>query len=121
VGVAGGEHEPADPGQVRVRAQRLDHPVRETAPSVRGQHEYVTDPDERGPVGDRPGEPDLASPSVEPEGERVRHGTFHHIAGHSFGPVGTGHESVHDVEVEPRLVVVDLIFVLGYQHAYRAY
>jgi len=72
---------------------------------------------ERGPVGDRAGEADLAAAAVEAEVQRVRDGALHHVAGHAVRPVRTGDEPVHHVQVEPPRVVVDLISVLSDQHA----
>jgi hypothetical protein len=57
----------------------------------------------------------LAAVLVRAKGQRVRDRAIHHVAGNSFGPVGTGDEPVHHVEVESLLVIVNLVFILGHQ------
>jgi hypothetical protein len=116
VRVRGGQHEPAHARHVLVLEQRLDHPVREPAAPVPGQHEHVSDPGERGAVGDDAGETDLALCVIQAQVQRVRYGARDDVARHPFGPVGPGEEAVHHVQVDPPRIVVDLIFILGHQH-----
>src|SRR6266508_1822208 len=101
------QHDPAQPPQVSVSEQRLDHHPPEPGATRGLDHEHVRDPRERRPVRHRAGEPGLrAVRPVQPDHHAVRDRALHHLARHPRRPVRRPQETVQHVQVQPRRVVV---------------
>jgi hypothetical protein len=116
VRIVGREHPAAQALQLGVSKRGGDQALPQPVSAVLRHDEDVAQVGEGGAVRHDAGEADLLVPPVGAEVDRVGQGARDDVARDTTCPVAAGQEVLHEVEVEPRGVAVELVVVRFGRH-----